>query len=100
MFRGTTPTHIFTLPFDTNTLKEVHIIYAQGDIPVITKTISDCTLDGKTITVKLSQEETFKLDCKKYVQIQIRVLTNSGEVLNSEVNVVRVEKCLENAILA
>jgi hypothetical protein len=45
MRRGTTPTHTFTLPFDTAMLSKVRIIYSQGNSPVVTRDNAD--LHGK-----------------------------------------------------
>lgn len=100
MIRGTTPTHTFTIPFDTSLIKEVRVVYAQADEPIICKETADCSLKGQEISTTLTQEETFKFDCKKAVQIQIRVLTTAGEVLATRVQSVSVDKCLDNEVMA
>ena len=100
MIRGTTPTHTFTIPFDTALIKEVRVVYAQADTPIVWKETKDCTLEGKTISTTLTQEDTLKFDCKKTVQIQIRVLTTAGEVLSTLVQNIMVEKCLDSEVLA
>lgn len=94
MLRGTTPTHVFTLPFDTETVKDVQIIYVQGGKEKLTKSKDDCTLDGNEIAVKLTQEETFSFDDGKCVKVQVRVLTQSDDVLISPVMLVECEECL------
>jgi hypothetical protein len=99
MIRGTTPTHIFTIPFDTALIADLRISYAQCGKEVVVKKKEDATLDGQTITVKLSQEETFNFDCSKRVLVQVRVLTLGGEAVSSEVMVVSVEQCLNNEVL-
>lgn len=99
MIRGTTPTHSFTTDIHTSQIKEVKIIYAQADEIVFSKETEDCTFDGNTISTTLTQEETFSLDCKKMVQIQIRVLTLDGAVRSTVVQQVKVEKCLDNEVL-
>jgi hypothetical protein len=101
MIRGTTPTHTFNIPFDTSLVDEVKITYAQEDEIVLTKGTSDCVLDGSTIQVTLSQEDTFKFDQNKFsVQIQLRILTKSGEVLASIIEHVGLSKCLDDEVLA
>lgn len=100
MIRGTTPTHIFNIPFDTSLVDEVKITYAQDDEIVLIKGTSDCVLDTNTVKVTLSQEDTFLFDHKKKVQVQLRLLTKSGEVLASIVENVGVSKCLDNEVLA
>ena len=100
MRRGTTPTHTFTLPLDVSMLACVKVIYAQGGQVILEKENDGCVLDGNTVTVKLTQEETFLFDChKKTVQIQVRVLTLGGEALASDVLRVDVEKCLDDEVL-
>lgn len=100
MIRGTTPTHTFNIPFDTSMVKEVKVIYAQNDAVVLEKNTVDCTLDAQSISVTLTQEDTFLFDCKKAVEIQIRVLTLGGEALTSVPKKVGVSKCLDDEVLA
>lgn len=100
MIRGTTPTHIFNIPFDTSLVDEVKITYAQDDEIVLIKGTSDCVLDTNTIKVTLSQEDTFLFDHKKNVQVQVRFLTKSGEAFASIVEKVGVSQCLDNEVLA
>lgn len=100
MIRGTTPTHTFNIPFDTSMVKEVKILYAQDDVKVLEKNTEDCTLSGQSISVTLTQEDTFLFDCKKAVEIQIRVLTAGGNALASVPEKVGVSKCLDNEVLA
>ena len=99
MIRGTTPTHTFNIPFDTSLVDEVKITYAQEDEIVLVKGTPDCILDTNTIKVTLSQDDTFKFDCKKSVQVQLRILTKSGEALASVVENIGVSKCLDNEVL-
>ena len=99
MIRGTTPTHVFNLSIDTADLKRIRIIYAQNDDVVLVKEAEACSMDGATVTVKLSQKETFRFNCKKDVKIQIRALTLADEVLASPVMKVEVEECLDGEVI-
>ena len=99
MIRGTTPTHTFNIPFDTSMVKEVKILYAQDDVKVLENKNGDCKLSGQSISVTLSQEDTFLFDRKKPVEIQIRVLTLGGDALASVPEKVGVSKCLDNEVL-
>ena len=99
MIRGTTPTHSFTTDLHTSLIKEVKITYAQADAVKFCKRTSDCTLTDYTIQITLTQEETLSLDCKQTVQVQIRVLTNDGQVKSTPVQAVPVEKCLDSEVL-
>ena len=99
MIQGTTPTHTFNSPFDTSMVKEVKILYAQDDVKVLEKNTGDCKLAGQSISVTLTQEDTFLFDYKKAVEIQLRVLTLGGEALTSVPEKVGVSKCLDNEVL-
>lgn len=99
MIRGTTPTHTFNIPFDTSAVNEVKIIYAQDDEVVLEKRTEDCALEGQTISVTLTQDDTFRFDCKKAVEIQVRVLTAGGNALTSVPVKVGVSKCLDDEVL-
>ena len=66
MIRGTTPTHQFILPFGVENIKSGRVIYSQDGQVILTKEISECALEEQTITIKLTQEETFKFDWLGY----------------------------------
>jgi hypothetical protein len=99
MIRGTTPTHEFTIPFEVSLIDDLRISYAQSDKEILVKTKGDCTLEGNTITVTLSQEETFLFDCSKNVMLQVRVLTTSGNVLSSDIITLSVGRCINDEVL-
>ena len=99
MIQGTTPIHIFNMPFDTANIKNVRITYAQNNAVVLTKELVDCTIEGNAVMAKLSQEETFLFDVNAPVDIQIRVLTNGGDALASKVQRVGLRSVLDGAVL-
>lgn len=99
MIRGSTPTHIFTLPFGMENIKTVEITYAQNEEVKLKKTNIDCTLEENTVSVKLTQEDTFKFDEKPLVEIQIRVLTLGGDVIASDIMYATVKDCLSSEVL-
>lgn len=99
MIRGTTPTHIFKIPFAANKIQKVRVIYAQDDIPVLVKEAADCDIEDGQITIKLSQEDTFVFNCKKTVAIQIRILDTAGEAYASKPINAGVRKCLDTEVI-
>lgn len=100
MRRFTTPTHIFTLPFNTSIISKVRLVYAQSETIVLVKEATECKVRGNTISVTLTQEETAMLDCKKnFVEIQAHILTNDGKSLVSTPLKVAVKKCLDTEVL-
>lgn len=98
MRRGTTPTHTFTLPFDATMIAKARVIYAQDETVVLTKSGSDITVTDNMISVRLTQEDTFKFEPGKYVDIQIRVLTPANDSLVSDPVRVSVGQCLEEDV--
>lgn len=99
MIRGTTPTHVFTIPIDVSMIKNVKIVYSQFDKIVLEKTGDDVELSGNTLTTRLSQEDTFGFACTGSVHIQLRILTDGGSVLASKIMTVTVGRCLDSEVL-
>lgn len=95
MYRGTTPTHTFTLPFEASQLSEAYITYAQNNQVVIEKTLSECTIDGKNLSVTLTQTETLGLVAISNTEIQIAAKVN-GKVLRSNIISVPTERILKD----
>lgn len=98
MIRGTTPTFIFNLPFDVSNIKSAYItIKSRGT--EVEKAVTDCSLNGTTITVKLTQEETLALPESQIAGVQLRVLTNDNEALASDVFPIKVEEILKEGVI-
>lgn len=101
MVIGTTPTHTFTLPFDAGIIKSLKITYAQGANVILTKKLEDCTVEGNDISVKLTQEDTLLFNYyDQDVEIQVRILTNSGDAMASNIHKLSLSKCLDDEVLA
>lgn len=99
MIKGTTPKHTFSLPFGTETIKTIQITYAQSGIVRLTKGNDDCTFDGNTASVKLTQEETFLFAEGSCIEVQVRILTTAGDALASHVMRVHCNECLSKDVL-
>lgn len=98
MIKGTTPTHVFTIPFDTSSINKVRVIYAQNEEILFVKETEDCVVKDNTIEVTLTQTNTLLFDHKKPAEIQLRILTKAGDALASVVERVGVGKLLENEV--
>lgn len=99
MIRGTTPTLKFTIPFDTDLLEEAFVTMVQNDKIIVEKRLSDCTVDKRKLSVRLTQEETLQLDCECNTEIQVRAKTKAGEVLASNIFVVNPERILKDGVI-
>lgn len=96
---GTTPTHYFTLPFSTDLVDEVQIVYCQDGEEILQKNRTECTLEENTVSVTLTQADTFEFKADVNVEIQIRVSTTRGTVLASEIMQVSCQRCLSDEVL-
>lgn len=103
MYRVTTPTHTFTLPFDTSLCSAIQVTYEQGKVELVKEyndnTLpSGMTLDGDDVIILLSQEETKQFKLGK-VNVQLRVLTTNNEAFASKVFKLPVTDVLNEDIL-
>lgn len=99
MIRGTTPTHYFTAPCSDENIEKVNVLYAQDDKLLFKKITEDCKIDGSIITVQLTREETLKFNHKKPAQVQAVILTTSGDIIESLVEVIGVDKLLDDGVI-
>ena len=99
MYRATTPTHIFTLPFETGLLKTLQITYCQFDRIILQKGKEDCTLTGKTVKLGLTQQETLLFQADTEVSVQLRLVTADGKALASDIAQLTPKACLCEEVL-
>ena len=99
MMRGTNPTHTFTLPFNVDVIDKVRILYAQNEKVVFVKETESCTLENNTIVTRLTQEDTLAIDHKRPVEVQIRVLTVTGDSLVSAIKTFYAGRCLDSEVI-
>lgn len=96
---GSTPKHTFTLPFETDLIQELKITYSQNKKIILEKHLADCEVDKNSVSYKLTQEETFLFTDNVNVELQVRVLTTTGDVLASNIRIVTAERCLDGEVL-
>jgi hypothetical protein len=99
MIKGTTPTFTFTIPMDRETIEKVEICFGQRGEVLVTKMLPDCQIKENEYSVKLKQEDTLKFDDSKPVQVQVRVMTLSGDVLASNIKTLACSCCLSKEVL-
>lgn len=99
MTRGSTPTHTFQLPIETSTIKKLLITYEQLGRTVLEKTEEDVRMEGKTVCLKLTQTEAFQFKENHSVKLQIKILTNTGDLLPSKVFRISVDEILNEEVL-
>lgn len=98
--RGTTPTHQFRLPFEIDRVECLSITYGyrKNNEVVIKKTLEDCTVIDEYVILTLSQEDTLAFKNNSIIQVQMKVLSNSGTVVASSPYYLKVESVLDEEI--
>lgn len=86
IYMGSTPTIITNIKsdIDLSTITQIWWVISQQNKEKIVKEIGDCTIDSdeKTISVRLSQENTLSLREGDAI-LQMRLLLNDGNALVS-----------------
>lgn len=102
MTRGTTPTYTLTLDDDSIDLglaASVYATFSQSGGKRITKTGDDLDVDGHTVSVYLTQEETLSLLAAKRADIQLNWVYADGSRACSEIVNVAVKPNLLPEVL-
>ncbi len=99
MIRGSTPTHIFRLPFDVSSIKKIWITYKQLGRIVLEKNETEVQMNGNVVQFVLTQEESLRFKEDRDVKFQIKVLTTTGLVPISQVKHLSVEEVLNPEIM-
>lgn len=99
MYRGTTPTISYRMPFSVDQLAAASIAVAQKKVLLIEKKLDECEISGDVITADLTQEDTLKLDEMYPVEIQLRVRTLAGEALATEPVTVPAGRILRDGVI-
>ncbi len=99
MIRGTTPTLEFIVPFDTGQLANAYVTLSQNGNVVIDKALEECQCSENKLSVRLTQEETLKLQCDCITEIQIRAKTLDGDALASNIIRENTERILKDGVI-
>lgn len=94
MYRYTTPSVVFTLPFEASTVTEAYISITQREI-TLEKDLSSCTVEDKKLKCELSQAETGSLS-KGTAQIQLRCKCDDGKAYASQIAKIQVLDVLKD----
>lgn len=99
MIQGSTPLHTFVLPFSTELIQSVRVTYEQKKKVVLSKETKDVAMEGNTVALRLSQEETLLFDSLVPVRIQLHILTSGGDALPSKPKTVPVYVLLDRRVI-
>lgn len=111
MIRATTPRHVFVFEDidPVENFSQILISYAQNDQIVLEKNKDDLEFSTETCgkkqvyvaSYRLTQEETklFSSKPRNVVEVQVRALTNGGDVYASDKRSITVQDVLNDEVL-
>ena len=99
MYRGTTPTITFTLPFDGGRITALHLCFAQQGEVILEKTLGACKVEKNMLQVSLTEQETLLFDAKRgMVEMQLRIGCGDARMA-SNIMQISVERILKDGCL-
>jgi hypothetical protein len=99
MIQGSTPLHIFRLPFSTDIIYALRISYEQNKKIVLSKELDNVSLEENAVKLRLSQEETLLFDAICPCRIQMHILTTGGDAVPSKIKTVPVHVLLDRRVI-
>lgn len=100
MYRGTTPTLTFTLPFEVEQISKISLVFFQNHKLVFEKTKEDFTFEGNNLILKLTEKETLQFEASSnQVELQFRFVVG-GDVLASKIMKLEVQRILQDGVLS
>lgn len=99
MYRGTTPTITFMLPFDGSWITTLKLCFAQQGELVLEKDLAACVVEENTLQVSLTEAETLLFDDRKgMVEVQLRIGCGDARLASNVIRV-SVERILKDGCL-
>ena len=98
MYRASTPTHYFNIPFPAEDIRAIKLTYAQNGSKILSKTMDDLTQEDGFWKITLTQEETNKF-IDAWASAQLRVLLQDGRSIPSDVFRIRVWDVLDDEVM-
>ncbi len=92
MRRGTTPTFFFELPADATHFLTVEIVFVQDGKTVLTVDRSRLTANGRQVSFRMTEEETLSFLPEVNAELQLRLITEEGQVLVSDIRTCPIRK--------
>ena len=99
MYRGTTPTLRFKLPFAVNTLAVAYVSFKQRETVRLEKTLEEAIVDEDTLEYTLTQGETLNFSADSTVDVQLCVRINDGTALASKIITLPVKEIIKEGVI-
>lgn len=100
MRRGTTPTIAIKVHgCDLSKFETIYVTFGQGT-NLVDKTGEDLEIEGDTVSVFLTQEDTLLFDSRKRtVEVQIRAVSEGGVAVASNIRQIPVDAILKEGVI-
>mgnify|MGYP000149204732 FL=1 len=100
MYRGTTPTLTFKLPIQTGQITALSVAIKQDGVLRLDKGLEDVTMDGDTISLTLTEDETLALRASENMPCKVQLRVGVGDTrMASQVFEVAVDEILRDGAL-
>lgn len=100
---GTNPWYTYRLPsdFDTSQVAKVRFVIRQRDGVKVVKTENDedVKIEGNLVNIRLTQEDTFRLNAKLPGERQLRIKTKAGDLFKTKPETFMINDCLDREVL-
>lgn len=97
--RGTTPTLDFVLPLGSPEIIAGTITLSQRGNAIVKKPFSEWVINGNTISVTLTQEDTLLINTKYPVEIQLKPKFINGVVPDTDIHTLQADKVLDEVVI-
>lgn len=99
MHRGETiETIVSGFPMPVSEIQDLRIIFQNKTRVLLEKTLADCTVNGETLTFRLSQEDSLKLT-RGEIERRVVMITKDGSRLESCPSNICVGTTAKNEVL-
>lgn len=92
MVRGSTPTFTFKLPMAVSSLKSLDVVFVQNGASVLSFGLERMVFEDNCVSFTLEQEETLLFSAGSSAEVQLKAVTENGEVLMSDIRKTHVRK--------
>lgn len=98
MIKGTNPILVIDFSIEVSKITKLRITFAQGKDIVLEKSLADCTVEGNTIKLQLSEQETLSFK-PTILKVQAKLKLQDGSILYSKIKEIEVEEPLNEETL-
>ena len=99
IYRGTTHSFEFDMETDLSAVSVMWVTLSQNGMERVTKETEDIEIDGQTVKVNLTQEDTLALKPNRVAKLQIRILMDDGSAEITETIKRNVKDCLKDGVI-